>query len=250
MGVYVLDLGVERGCLDLGLGLGDRRARLLDVVGDVGCVLVLALGQLELGPGEVRVVDDVADVEEGRLVQPDVHEGRLHAREHPDHAALVDVADDALVLLTLEIELRDVAVLDERHARLAAGRVDQEDAAHGGTPCARIRTRRPPDGWRRNRAIQERARRRGSRVSQPAQTHRRWGGERSSGAEGSRQSGLPRSVLVLPSCGRSPRVGVAGARRAAPGWRRRRPRAPGVERRTGCGVPGTQVPSKNPFQSE
>ena len=94
---------------------------------------MLALGQLELGPGEIRVVDDVADVEEGRLVQPDVHEGCLHAREHPDHAALVDVADDALVLLTLEIELRDVAVLDERHARLAAGRVDQEDAAHGGT---------------------------------------------------------------------------------------------------------------------
>ena len=102
---------------------------------------MLALGQLELRAREVRVVDDVADVEEGGLVQPDVHEGRLHAREHPDHAALVDVADDALVLLTLEIELRDVAVLDERHAGLAAGRVDHEDAAHGGTPCARIWTR-------------------------------------------------------------------------------------------------------------
>ena len=198
-------------------GLGRRRARVLDVVRDLGGVLVLALGQLELRAGEVRVVDDVADVEEGRLVQPDVHEGRLHAREHPDHATLVDVADDALVLLTLEIELRDVAVLDERHARLAAGRVDQEDAAHGGTPCARIRSRRPPDGWRRNRAVLERAGRRASRVNPPAETHRCWGGVRSSGAGGSREPGLPRSAWMRLSCGRWPRVGVAGAGRAAPG---------------------------------
>jgi hypothetical protein len=140
--VDVLHLGVERRCL----GGDDRSAVVLELVGDLGGVLVLAFGQLELRASEVGVVDDVGDVEEGRLVQPDVHEGRLHAREHPDHAALVDVADDALVLLTLEIELRDVAILDERHARLAAGRVDQEDAAHGGTPCARIWTRRPPDG--------------------------------------------------------------------------------------------------------
>ena len=121
VGVGVLHLGVERRRL----GGGDRGAVVLELVGDLGGVLVLALGQLELRASEVGVVDDVGDVEEGRLVQPDVHEGRLHAREHPDDAALVDVADDALVLLTLEIELRDVAVLDERHARLAAGRVDK-----------------------------------------------------------------------------------------------------------------------------
>jgi hypothetical protein len=148
--------------VELGLTiLGSRVARgalpVLVELGDVRCLLVLALRQLELRPGEVRVVDDVADVEEGGLVQPDVDEGGLHARENPDHAPLVDVADDSLVLLTLEIELGDVSLFDERDACLAAGRVDQEDAAHGGTPCARARSRHPPDGSRRKRAMSVRA---------------------------------------------------------------------------------------------
>ena len=54
-------------------------------------------------------------------------------------------------------KVRDVTVFDERDACLAAGRVDQEDAAHGGTPCAQARSRHPPDGKRRNRAASVRA---------------------------------------------------------------------------------------------
>ena len=188
-----LDLGVERAVPRPRRRAARRAApRLLERrSGTSGGVLVLALGQLELLAGEVRVVDDVADVEEGGLVQADVDEGRLHAREHPDHAALVDVADDALVLLTLEIELGDVAVLDERDAGLAAGRVDDEDAAHGGTPCARIRTRRPPDGWRRNRAVQEaRVKESVPRVTHRRQTGRRWAvlGHRARGVHESQDS--------------------------------------------------------------
>ena len=147
-----LHLGVELGVAVVGRWVAGGALAALVQLGDVRRLLVLALGQLELRPGEVRVVDDVADVEEGGLVQADVDEGGLHAREDPDHAPLVDVADDSLVLLTLEIELGDVSLLDEGDARLAAGRVDQEDAAHGGTPCARARSRHPPDGGRRKRA--------------------------------------------------------------------------------------------------
>src|SRR3972149_1526938 len=88
---------------------------------------VFALGELEL-LREVRVAVDVADVEEGSLFEADVHEGRLHAGEHPDHAALGDVSDDALLALSLEIELVDRAAFDECDARLSASRVDDEGA--------------------------------------------------------------------------------------------------------------------------
>jgi len=121
---------------------------LLRDVGDLGRLVVLALGELELRAGEVRVVDHVADVEEGGLLQPDVDKGRLHAREHPDDATFVDVSDYPLVFLTLEVELRDVAVLHERHPGLPTGGVDHEDAAHEPTLRAHAEGRRPPDGGR------------------------------------------------------------------------------------------------------
>ena len=95
---------------------------------------VLALGQLEL-LGEVGITVDVPDVEEGRLLQADVDEGGLHAREDPDHAPLVDVADDPLLALSLEVVLVDRPVLDQRDARLRARGVDYEAAlvlGHGG----------------------------------------------------------------------------------------------------------------------
>ena len=88
---------------------------------------VLALGELEL-LGEVRVAVDVAHVEERGLLQADVHEGGLHAGQDPDHAALVDVADDPLLALPLEVVLVDRSGLDQRHARLRAGSVDHQDA--------------------------------------------------------------------------------------------------------------------------
>jgi hypothetical protein len=88
---------------------------------------VLALGEVELLLAEVRVVEYVADVEEGRLLEAHVYESGLHPGEHPDHAALVDVADDAPVALAIEVVLRDGTVLDECHARLAARGVDHQD---------------------------------------------------------------------------------------------------------------------------
>ncbi len=94
-------------------------------------LVVLALGEVELVARDVGVEEDVGDVEERGLLVADVDEGRLHAREHPGHATLVDVADDALVFFTLEVELGDVTVFHQRDAGLAARGVDDEDAAHG-----------------------------------------------------------------------------------------------------------------------
>ena len=41
---------------------------------------------------------DVRGVEEGGFLQSDVHEGRLHPRQHPSDPSLVDVADAAFLL--------------------------------------------------------------------------------------------------------------------------------------------------------
>ena len=81
--------------------------------------------------GEVGVEEHVTDVEEAGLVEPDVYEGRLHAREHARDAPLVDVADDAPVFFSLEVKLSDVALLDQRDTGLPTRGVDDENAAHG-----------------------------------------------------------------------------------------------------------------------
>ena len=121
-----------RGLASLGVGAGARLLllRLLlgrDLVVDGG---MLTLGELEL-LREVGVAVDVAHVEEGRLLQPDVDEGRLHAGQDPDHAPLVDVADDALLALSLEVELVDGAALYQRDAGLCSRCIDDEDARPG-----------------------------------------------------------------------------------------------------------------------
>jgi len=126
-----------------------RVVELVRLVGDLGDVVVLlALGQVELMPSDVGVEQHVSDVQKRRLVLPDVDKGRLHSREHPGHASLVDVADDSFVLLSLEVKLSDVAVLDQRDPGLSPGRVDHEDAAHKSILSADLHPGRPTDGTR------------------------------------------------------------------------------------------------------
>lgn len=38
---------------------------------------------------------DVKHMQKSRAFQPDIHKGRLHTREHPQHLADIDVADKA-----------------------------------------------------------------------------------------------------------------------------------------------------------
>ncbi len=122
-------------------------------VGDLGHLGgVLALGELEL-LGEVRVAVDVPDVQERGLLEADVHEGGLHAREHADHASLVDVADDPLLALSLEVVLVDRPVLDQGDARLRARRVDHQDAAAGHVGPLSAPSARGERGARRRATI-------------------------------------------------------------------------------------------------
>ena len=88
-------------------------------------------------------VGEVGDVQEGRLLEADVDEGGLHAREHAHHLALVDVAGDAVVAAALDVELDERGVVENRNPRLPRGRVDEYLLAHD----ARIRGRpQPPMG--------------------------------------------------------------------------------------------------------
>ncbi len=61
------------------------------------------------------VLDVVAGVQEGGLLEADVHEGRLHAGEHPGHPPEKDIAHDSAVLLSLEMELDELIALEDRH---------------------------------------------------------------------------------------------------------------------------------------
>ena len=74
------------------------------------------LGQLlqlvVLIPGE----EHVPGVEEGVLLEADVHEGRLHARQHVLDLAQIDVPHQPFRPVLLHIELHGDAVLHHRHA--------------------------------------------------------------------------------------------------------------------------------------
>jgi hypothetical protein len=64
-------------------------------------------------------------MQEGGALQADVHERGLHARHHPQHAALVDVADVAAPRSAFDVHLLQHAVLDHGHAGLARGDIDE-----------------------------------------------------------------------------------------------------------------------------
>jgi len=75
---------------------------------------------LELG------ADDLVDVEEAVLLEADLDERGLHAREDVVDGAFVDVARDRAALGALEVGLGDLVVLDYRNALLADLDRDQE----------------------------------------------------------------------------------------------------------------------------
>ena len=76
----------------------------------------------------------VRDVQVGALLEADVDERRLHAGQHALDPTLVDVAGDATLALPLDVELAEVAVLDERDPGLRTVGVDDEEAV--GRPYA------------------------------------------------------------------------------------------------------------------
>ncbi len=77
-------------------------------------VLVAGFEPLELLDG----VDDFRDVEERVALEPDVDERRLHPREDLGDPSLVDVADDAALILAFDENLDDLIVLENGDARV------------------------------------------------------------------------------------------------------------------------------------
>ncbi len=74
---------------------------------------------------------DVGDVKERGAVQPDLDEGRLHAREHPRHLPGVDVADQAAARRALDVQLLGDARLHDGDAGFLGRAVDQNILGHG-----------------------------------------------------------------------------------------------------------------------
>ena len=72
----------------------------------------------------------VGHVQERGALQPDLDEGRLHARQHTLHPALVDVADQPVARGALDVDLLRGPVLDEGHAGFLRADVDQNLCAH------------------------------------------------------------------------------------------------------------------------
>src|SRR5207244_3628248 len=85
--------------------------------------------------------DDLVDVEEAVLLEPDLDKGSLHARENVVDDALVDVAGDRAAFGPLEVDLGDLVVLEHRNTLLADVDGDEELALRGGgqrPPRARL----------------------------------------------------------------------------------------------------------------
>ncbi len=78
----------------------------------------------------LHLIEDIGHVEKGRLFQADIDEGRLHAGEHPDDLPLVDVAHDSPLPAAFDIQLGDVAVLQQGHPGLVGGLVDDQFLGH------------------------------------------------------------------------------------------------------------------------
>ena len=124
------DLGRQPGALRLHRILDRLDEQLLAARDQILDLLAVSLA-LELGH------DDLVDVEEAVLLEPDLDERRLHAGQHVVDDAEVDVPGDRAALGPLEVHLGDAVVLDHGDALLADVDRDQQLALRGGK-------RRPP----------------------------------------------------------------------------------------------------------
>ena len=97
-------------------GLDEHRLAALDQILD----LARALAALELR------ADDLVDVEEAVLLEADLDERGLHARQDVVDDAEVDVAGDRVALRPLEVDLGDLVVLEHGDALLAGVDRDQQ----------------------------------------------------------------------------------------------------------------------------
>ena len=96
-------------------GLDEDLLVALEEVLDLAAAAALELGR-----------DDLVDVQEAVLLEADLDERGLHAREDVVDGALVDVARDRAALGALEVDLGGTAVLDDGDSLLADVDRDEE----------------------------------------------------------------------------------------------------------------------------
>ena len=68
----------------------------------------------------------VGHMQKGGALEPDVDEGRLHARQDSRDAPRVDVADQAALQRAFDVQFLHGAVFDDGHARLLRRPIDQD----------------------------------------------------------------------------------------------------------------------------
>lgn len=64
-------------------------------------------------------------------IQTDIDKSGLHARQHPYDLAFIDVANNAALLRTFDMDLLQDTVFNHRHARFHRRDVDQDLFTHG-----------------------------------------------------------------------------------------------------------------------
>jgi hypothetical protein len=74
----------------------------------------------------------IGHMQEGGALQPDVDEGRLHARQHARHLAQVDIAHQAALERAFDVQLLHRAVFDHRDPGFLGRPVDQNVLLHVG----------------------------------------------------------------------------------------------------------------------
>ncbi len=111
------------------------------------------------GGGENRFtllvfLDEIGNVEEGVLFEPDVDEGRLHPGENLGHPPLVGIGEDAPVAVPFNIEFGQLVVFQDGDSRFQSGAGNDHVLDHGcapvsGTQAQSILTGKNPCGSER-----------------------------------------------------------------------------------------------------
>ncbi len=111
---------------------GDLDDELLPVLEDA----LDPLPRLEVKVGAVELLvhptveDNIAHVEEGRLLEPYVDERGIHARDDPDDLALVDAPHHAVIVLFFDEEFYESPVFQESDPCFAVRYVDYQFRSH------------------------------------------------------------------------------------------------------------------------
>jgi hypothetical protein len=76
------------------------------------------------------LADEIGGMEEGALLRANVDECRLNSRQHCFDLSQVHVANHATVVWTIDEELNQLPVLQNRHARFTRAGVNEDFSFH------------------------------------------------------------------------------------------------------------------------